>query len=139
MRTGDRYVTVKGISEREVRADLAIWPLRIVAADDDLARAHAQIQASVGKIRAFLLAHQLDTAQAELQEFSVSDAATNQYGPREGAGSRYVIRQTVVVRSLKPDLVWPPASRLASSSPPASCSHRAASMGAEDRRSSSPA
>src|SRR6185503_18624830 len=80
--------------------------------DDDLARAHAQIQSSVGKIRTFLLAHQLDTAQAELQEFSVSDAATNQYGPREGAGSRYVIRQTVVVRSLKPDLVLAASQRV---------------------------
>ena len=112
MRTGDRYVTVKGISEREVKADLAIWPLRIVAADDDLARAHASIQASVVKIRAFLIAQQLDTAQAELQEFSVSDAATNQYGPREGSGSRYVIRQTVVVRSLKPDLVLAASQRV---------------------------
>jgi len=112
MRTGDRYVTVKGISEREVRADLAIWPLRIVAADNDLGRAHAQIQESVGKIRTFLAANQLDTAQAELQEFSVSDAATNQYGPRDGAGSRYVIRQTVVVRSLKPDLVLAASQRV---------------------------
>ena len=55
-RAADRFVTVKGISEREVRADLAIWPLRLVAADNDLGRAHASLQASTAKVLAFLWA-----------------------------------------------------------------------------------
>jgi len=105
MRTNDRYVTVKGISERQVKADLAIWPLHLVAANDDLSKAHAQISESVARIKTFLAANQLDPTQAELQDFSVADAATNQYSGNTAAGSRYVIRQTVVVRSLKPDLV----------------------------------
>ena len=104
-RAADRFVTVKGISEREVRADLAIWPLRLVAADNDLTRAHAQIESSISKIRTFLASYQIDTSQVALQDFSVSDAATNQYASGERAGSRYVIRQTVVVRSVKPDLI----------------------------------
>jgi uncharacterized protein len=75
-RAADRFVTVKGISEREVRADLAIWPLRLVAADNDLSRAHAQIESSVSKIRTFLASNQIDTTQSELQDFSVTDAAS---------------------------------------------------------------
>jgi uncharacterized protein len=111
-RAADRFVTVKGISEREVRADLAIWPLRIVAADNDLSRAHAQIEGSVSRIRTFLASNQIDTTQSELQDFSVTDAATNQYGSGERAGARYVIHQTVVVRSLKPDLVLAASQRV---------------------------
>ncbi len=104
-RAADRYVTVKGISEREVQADLAIWPLRIVAASDDLAAANAQLQQSLQKIRAFLTAQQIDATQATLQDFSVMDAQTNQYSGGATAGSRFVIRQTVVVRSTKPGLI----------------------------------
>lgn len=101
----DRFVTVKGISEREVNADLAIWPLRIVAAHDDLATANAQLQASLDKIRTFLTNNQVDPTQAQLQDFSVTDAQTNQYSGGTAGGARFVIRQTVVVRSTKPDLV----------------------------------
>ena len=111
-RAADRYVTVKGISEREVQADLAIWPLRIVSASDNLATANAQLQESLQKIRAFLTANQIDATQATLQDFSVMDAQTNQYSGGATAGARFVIRQTVVVRSTRPDLISAASQRV---------------------------
>lgn len=104
-RSADRFVTVKGISEREVKADLAIWPLRIVAANDDLAAANTQLQSSLDKIRIFLAANGVDASQATLQDFSVADAQTNQYSGGQSAGARFVIRQTVVVRSTNPESI----------------------------------
>ena len=101
----DRFVTVKGISEREVNADLAIWPLRIVAADNDLTRANASVQTSLAQIRKFLASNNIDISQLQLQDFSVTDAQTNQYSGGNSGGARFVIKQTVVVRSTRPDLV----------------------------------
>ena len=108
----DRYVTVKGISEREVNADLAIWPLRIVAADNDLASANATVQKSLTRIREFLVANQIDISKLQLQDFSVTDAQTNQYSGGNSAGARYVIKQTIVVRSNRPDLVSAASQRV---------------------------
>ena len=101
----DRFVTVKGISEREVNADLAIWPLRIIAADNDLAKANAGVQSNLAQIRQFLSANKIDISQLQLQDFSVTDAQTNQYSGGNSGGARFVIKQTVVVRSTRPDLV----------------------------------
>jgi hypothetical protein len=98
-RSADRYVTVKGVSEREVQADLAIWPLSVVSTDDDLARVHEKLQRSVQLIQQFLNEERLDTSQVALQDFSVSDARANQYGPGAAPGSRFVVRQRLVVRS----------------------------------------
>lgn len=104
-RASDRYVTVKGVSEREARADLAIWPLHVLSADNDLARAHATLQSRVKQIKDFLARSGIDTSQAQLQGFAVSDALANQYSSPDRVGTRYVIRQTVVVRSTKPEVV----------------------------------
>ena len=112
-RSADRYVTVKGVAERDVRADLAIWPLRVVAADNDLTSAHASLQASVQKIMQFLAAQQVDTSLATLANFEVSDAFTNQYGGSDRAPTRYVIRQTVVIRSNDPARVLAASQRVA--------------------------
>lgn len=111
-RAADRYVTVKGISEREVQADLAIWPLRLVSASDDLATANTQLQESLRKIREFLRAQGIDPAQSTLQDFSVMDAQTNQYSGGVTAGARFVIRQTVVVRSTQPQLISAASQRV---------------------------
>lgn len=108
----DRFVTVKGISERQVNADLAIWPLRIVAADNDLARANASVQTSLTKIRQFLGSNQIDVSQLQLQDFSVTDAQTNQFSGGNTPSARFVIKQTVVVRSLRPDLIRAASQRV---------------------------
>jgi hypothetical protein len=104
-RAADRYVTVKGVSEREVRADVAIWPLRVSAADDDLAKAHERIQAAAVQIREFLSRHGIDPDQARAHSFSVQDANANQYRPANQVGSRFVIQQTLVVRTGEPEEV----------------------------------
>lgn len=103
---------MKGISEREARADLAIWPLHVVSSADDLAQANALIQSGVQKVWLFLARHGIDTAQASLQGFAVADASTNQYG-NATRGSRFVIHQTIMVRSAKPDVVLAASQRVA--------------------------
>jgi uncharacterized protein len=109
MRTADRTVSVKGVSEREVRADLAIWPLRLIAASDDLAQANGLLERNVATVRAFLLANQLDSTAAEVsvQEFTVQDARS-----MGSDGARFVIRQTIVVRSAQVDRVLAASQRV---------------------------
>jgi hypothetical protein len=111
-RSGDRYVTVKGISEREVRADLAIWPLRLITADDDLARAHTKLQSNVREIFRFLARQEIDTGGVTLQDFAVTDAEALEYRTAPTVGNRYVIRQTVVVRSDAPERIQAASQRV---------------------------
>jgi hypothetical protein len=111
MRTADRIVSVKGVAEREAKADLAIWPLRLVVTDDDLVRANTALERNVQQVRAFLTAQGLDSIGTEvsLQEFSVQDART--VGGYQNTG-RYIIRQTLVVRSTRVDLVQTASQRV---------------------------
>jgi hypothetical protein len=104
-RSAERYVTVKGIAERDVQADVAIWPLRFNAADDDLGKAYQQLQQRLEAIRGFLARQGIDPAQAELLAFSVTDAYANAYGAPDRVGKRYIINQTLVVRSDDPEKV----------------------------------
>jgi hypothetical protein len=104
-RAADRYVTVKGVTEREAKADLAIWPLSVVGADNSLAVAHSKLETSIAGVRQFLGRHGIDTSQVELTGFSVSDALANEYGPERRPTNRYVVRETLMVRSQRPDLI----------------------------------
>ncbi len=102
-RSADRFVTVKGVAEREVKADLALWPLRVVASNDDLAHAYAALQESLAKLREFLTRQGIDLADSEVQSFSVTDANAQQFGGGAGDRDRFVIQQTLVVRSRDPE------------------------------------
>ena len=111
-RMADRSVTVKGISERDAKADLALWPLRLVVSDNDLPRAYASLESQLKLVRAFLVRQGIDTAQTELQSFSVTDAFANQYRTSNVVSARYVINQTLMVRSGEPDKVLAASQRV---------------------------
>ncbi|HEX6408787.1 MAG TPA: SIMPL domain-containing protein [Gemmatimonadales bacterium] len=110
-RASDRFVEVKGLAEREVTADLALWPLRYVSTGNDLTAAQAQITRNTRQVFAFLSRNGIDTTAVQLQALEVSDAFANRF-PGERAGPRYVIQQTVMVRSGKPDVVLAASQRV---------------------------
>ena len=103
-RAAERYVTVKGISERDATADVALWPINFVATDDNLSLAQAKIKKSHEQVTAFLERHDVGAQETEVQRLEVTDVMANAYrsGPME---SRYIIEQTVMVRSDDPEKI----------------------------------
>jgi hypothetical protein len=110
-RRADRYVEVKGLAERDVTADLALWPLQYAVSADDLAAAQAEITRSTQLVLEFLKKHGIDSSATELQSLRVIDANTERYQP-ERRGPRFIIEQTLMVRSEKPDVVRAASQRV---------------------------
>jgi hypothetical protein len=110
-RTADRFVTVKGVTEQEVEADLALWPLQISTADNDLATAQDRMNRMVELTRAFLRDNGVTDDQVTIQAFKVQDAQANAYGGG-GAPNRFIITQTLMVRSEEPRILQAASQRV---------------------------
>jgi hypothetical protein len=103
-RLGDRYVTVKGLSERTVKSDLALWPIRFVVSGNELNAAQSQLKAQAATVMQFLQEQGIPQKDVELQSLQVTDKNAQSYD----AGNyktRFVIAQTVMVRSVDVDRI----------------------------------
>ncbi len=67
----DRSVEVKGLAERDVTADTAIWPLQFVVAGDDLESLVDKIATQREAVTAFLLAQGFTTDEISVSAPSV--------------------------------------------------------------------
>lgn len=97
-RVGDRTVTVRGLAERDVRADLAVLPLKFAASGDVLGDVQARIDADLATVRAFLSAQGYPADAVTLGQLSVADTQSREWGSPQG-GPRFILSQTVVVRT----------------------------------------
>ena len=104
LRTGDRYVTVKGVAEREVNADLALWPIRFLAPRASLMQAQERARSSRDAIMAFLKLQAIDQNAVELQRLDVTDTRANPYQANNGE-QKFIISQTLMVRSTDIDRI----------------------------------
>ncbi len=101
-RLADRYVTVKGVAEREVDADLALWSLNFVSAGNDLPTIQGELASSVARTMVFLAGFGIDSSQVELQSLRVEDARANLYRGDNPITDRYAVNQELLVRSTDP-------------------------------------
>lgn len=101
----ERTVTVKGLAEREYPADIVIWPIQFVAADNDLAALYALIAQQAGAIQAFLRERGLEPREIALGPPAVVDKAAQRFGDAPRSEFRYSAQQTVTVYSERVDAV----------------------------------
>lgn len=103
-RLSDRYVAVKGLVERCVKSDLAIWTLDYKVVGDDLPAVSAKIDSDTKAVLQFLAAQGLQSPEIELDVIRVVDTQANEYGGNR-APHRYIAEQQITVRTSRVDTV----------------------------------
>ena len=95
----DRTVVVKGLSEREVPADVAIWPLTFQEASNDLNALFGSVQKKNGLITAFLAGHGIARTRSRSARPRSRTAIAQSYGDTANIPYRYTASSTVTVYS----------------------------------------
>lgn len=103
-RAGDRSVTVRGLSERIVKADLAVLPLKFAAAGNELQAVQADIDRDTATVRRFLVAQGYQPSEIDLGRLEVTDQFAREY-QQQNIAARYRVAQTVIVRTTNVDKV----------------------------------
>jgi len=95
----ERTVVVKGLSEREVPADVAIWPLSFQEASNDLNGLFETIQRKNAQIADFLAGHGIARESITISPPAVNDRHAQSYGDNRNVLYRYAGSSTVTVYS----------------------------------------
>ncbi|MFX1823892.1 SIMPL domain-containing protein [Acinetobacter sp. AS5] len=108
----ERIVSVKGLSEREVKADVAVWPIRFNAGSQDLAELYDTMQTNTQEIQTFLKNEGFSAEEITSASPSITDKYAQQYGGDANVALRYTASQTITVYTHKIDAVRAAQSRL---------------------------
>jgi hypothetical protein len=104
-RLGDRYVSVRGLAERNVKSDLAIWPIDYKEAGDDLPTPYQKTEADRKAILDFLTQQGSQSSEIDLGVVRVVDTQANEFGGVNRAPHRYIFEQRITVASPRVDQI----------------------------------
>jgi len=100
-----RTVTVKGLVEREVKSDQAVWTLGLRRASDALPDAHQRISTDRDAVLAFLTKQGFTVVEIERQPTKTVDKLARDYAGQQSERYRYVVTTAVVVKTASVELV----------------------------------
>jgi hypothetical protein len=96
----ERSVTVKGLSEREFPADIAIWPIHFSATGNDLPQLYEDLESDSKVILDFLLENGFAPSECTLSAPVITDKLAQGY-EKSRIEFRYSASQTITVYSEK--------------------------------------
>ena len=99
----ERSVQVKGLAEREVPADIVIWPLSYQLASNDLNELYGSIAEKNDIVISFLTGNGLDRADISISAPTVMDRHAQSWGDTAEIQYRYVATATVTLYSMAVD------------------------------------
>ena len=98
LRTADRYVTVKGSAEKDVPANLLVWPLAHSVGGNDLADVQRRLDANTAAIRSFFTGAGFGEEEITVAPPRLEDRWAWAYGENRPA-DRYRYSTTVTLRT----------------------------------------
>jgi uncharacterized protein len=104
IKLADRYVTVKGLVERTVKSDMAIWPVSFKEAGNDLPQVFAKSEADKTAVLKFFADQGVTTQEISVGQIKVTDRLADEYGGNT-TGPRYIVEQTVTAQSTNVDRI----------------------------------
>jgi uncharacterized protein len=102
-RLADRYVTVKGLVERNVKSDLAIWPISFKESGANLQSVLDQSQKDKSSVLAFLKSRGFTSEEISVGDLTVTDRSADLYNNTVKPESRFVVSQTITLTSKSVD------------------------------------
>jgi len=99
----ERSVSVKGLSEKELPADIPLWPIQFTRAGDDISQLYADLEKDTGHITGFLKSNGFVDAEITVSPPAITDKMAQQYGDTSKIGLRYTATQNVTVYTDKID------------------------------------
>jgi len=105
-KSDSRTVTVKGLVEKEVKADQAVWKLGLRRASDDIRDAQAKISADRDAALVFLQKQGFKNDEIAREPTRTIDKMAREFGQLPGADRlRYIVTTSLVVTTANVDLV----------------------------------
>lgn len=111
-RKSDRTVSVKGLAERDVTSDLAIWNLRYAATGNELSAVQAKIDADAAAITSYLTGQGFKAEDIIPQRPEVVDLLANQYRSQGAEQNRFIIYGNLQLRTPDVNRVNATASKM---------------------------
>ena len=94
----NRKVNVKGLSEREVKANLAVWPMEITITDNNLTSLNKEIERQKKIVLNFFKQKGFTDAEINAGVSNITDAKANLYGNNK-QNFRYLSRTEITLRT----------------------------------------
>ena len=103
--TPERSVSVRGLAEREVDADLAVWNMSFLMGENSLESMQRSILEKTEVIKKYLIKHGLEESDFTVKPAAITDNSLNSYMDQTKITYKFVAQQTILVRSGKIEAV----------------------------------